>query len=155
MRSTVIGKTTVLILLAVLALPVGPAGARVVVPPGNAEADQYFETIPGAAGPTTPNPERTPEDAVRDGTLSAATNRALERRGSAGQALATLVAQTAPKRVKGGSSGNAGGPFPKVALGPVGGGGLGALFPLILASTVAAALAFAIERRRRSARPRG
>jgi len=128
-----------------MALPVSAAEARVATPPGNSEADQYFETIPGAAGPTTPNSAKTPQDAVREGTLTAATERALQRRGPAGEAVANVVAQTAP----GGKAGGGGRPE-AAALGVPDKQGLGALFPLILVATAAGAAGFAAARWRRA-----
>jgi hypothetical protein len=138
------GKATTVLLLLTLALPAPFASARVVTPPGNSEADQYFETIPGAAGPTTPDTSKTAEDAVREGKLSAGTLRTLERRGEAGEALANAVAQTAPPRVgkNGGGSTNANFEVP-------GEGGMGTFFPLILIATGLAAAAYLVDRRRR------
>lgn len=140
------------------ALPAG-AAARVVAPPGNSEADQYFETVPGSAGPRGPDSAKKEDDAVRDGSLTPATARALRQRGAAGRVVVTAVARTAPARTRGGGGG-AGGrpgggspPSPSPASSPAvpGKPGLGALFPLALAATALAAAAFALGRRRRPA----
>ncbi|HEY7950705.1 MAG TPA: hypothetical protein VID51_07730 [Solirubrobacterales bacterium] len=138
-------KTTTLALLLVLAMPL-PAGAavRVVAPPGNSEADQYYQTLPGATGPRAPDSAKETRDAVRDGVLSEATERALRERGPEGLAVATVVAKTAP-----GAAGDRDG---SQAAAPASGvrvpddQGLGALFPLVLVFTAAGAIAFAAAR---------
>lgn len=150
MRFKAMGKTTALALLPALALPLLalaalplPAGAApIAAPPGNSEADQYFETVPAPAGGRSRDSSKTAEDSVREGRLSAETARALERRGETGQALATAVAQTAP----GGKPGD-GPPPPQTAGAPAPTEqGLGALFPLILVATAAGAAGFAVAR---------
>jgi hypothetical protein len=135
-------KTTTLALLLTLALAAllpAAAAARVLVPPGNAEADQYYETLPAPTGPRAPDPTKKARDAVRAGALSEATEHRLRRRGPTGLALATAVAQTALPRGTG---------RPPALLSVPAEPGLGALFPLILALAAAAALAFALARRR-------
>jgi hypothetical protein len=142
-------------LLAVLALPGSAAAAvHVVAPPGASEADQYFETVPASTGPRAPNGERKEEDAVRDGSISPATGRALQRRGPAGQAVAALVADTAPaaSETATGRGGRSGRAAAKPTLPPAsapGKAGMGAVFPLALAAVAVAAVAFAVARRRR------
>jgi hypothetical protein len=134
-------KTTTLALLLVLAMPL-PAGAavRVVAPPGNAEADQYYQTLPSPTGPRAPDATKKARDAVRDGALTEATEQGLRQRGPTGLALATAVAQTAPTGEPG--------PSPAFAVRISDEQGLGYLFPLILAVAAAAAIAFAVARRR-------
>jgi len=141
-------KTTTLALLLVLAMPL-PAGAavRVVAPPGNSEADQYYQTLPGATGPRAPDAEKETRDAVRDGVLSEATETSLRQRGPEGLALATVVAKTAPSGVLGAM--DRGGSPPASSAAAVRAPddqGLGGLFPLALALTAVAALAFAVAR---------
>jgi hypothetical protein len=134
-----------------LALP-APAGAvaRTVAPPGNSEADQYFETLPAPNGPRAPDPTKKARDAVREGSLSEASEGALRHRGPRGLALATAVARTAP-------SGTVSRDRPGLRLSmvskvePPSQPGMGALFPALLAGTAAAALAFAVAHRRRTA----
>lgn len=150
--------TTLAVLLALaLALPLPAAAARTVAPPGNSEADQYFQTLPGSTGPRAPDPERGPEDAVREGRLAAVTARALEGRGEAGRSLAAAVAQTAPADAPGGSGAARPGAASGEPATPERGGlatpergGLGAGFPLVLLVTAVAAAAFVFDRRRRS-----
>jgi hypothetical protein len=139
---------TLALLALALSLP-GAAAARSVAPPGNSEADQYFETLPASAGPQAPNPSKDEAVAVRDGNLSAGTARALQRHGATGRALGAAVAETAPARAARAGSASRAAPAPAVRL-PVG-AGLGAAFPLALVATAAAAIGFAVGRRRRAA----
>src|SRR5258705_7232095 len=146
MHIKAMGKITTLALLLVLAVPAAaPPAVRVVAPPGNSEADQYYQTLPGAAGPRAPDASKETRDAVRDGALSEATERSLRQQGPQGLALATAVAKTAPS---GGAAG-VGSPRPTPAGATPAGPGLGALFPLLLVATAAAAIAFAAARWRR------
>ncbi len=142
-------KATTLALLLALLLPAA-AAARVVAPPGNSEADQYFETLPASTGPRSPDSTKKARDAVRDGALSEAAERALRKRGPAGLAVATAVAKTAPPRRPGGGRS----PSPASTVRIPGRQGLGALFPLILVAMVGGAVAFAVARRRPAPRPR-
>ncbi len=149
-------KSMTLVLLPALALALaapGAGAATAVAPPGVSEADQYFETVPGSSGPRSPDGSKKEEDAVRDGSLTPATGRALRRRGTAGQAVATAVARTAPpaRPARGQAAGGRGGGSSRPAqqVEAPGSGGLGVLFPLALAATAAATVAFAVARRRR------
>ncbi|HEX7244578.1 MAG TPA: hypothetical protein VF245_03325 [Solirubrobacterales bacterium] len=135
-------KIATLTLAIALAMPV-PAGAAVhaIVPPGNSESDQYSQTIPGSTGPRVPDPTKDPGDAVRAGALSEAAARALRQGGANGAALATAVAQTTER--------GAGSPAAPGAPGrPSGDSGLGDGFQLLLLAIAAAALVYAIARRR-------
>lgn len=138
-------KTTTLALLLALVLAAPQsAAARVLAPPGNAEADQYYETVPSPTGPRAPDTTKKARDAVREGVLSEATEQGLRHRGPTGLALATAVAQTA---LPGGSGGH-GSLSPALALSVPEEQGLGDLFPLILVLAGAAAVAFTLARRR-------
>jgi len=130
-----------------LALP-AVAAARVVAPPGNSEADQYYETLPASTGQHAPNSNKDEADAVAEGHLSPATAGALRRRGAAGQALATTVAKTAPA-AGGPGGGQAVAGESAAQAGPTGDGGLGAVFPLLLVGIAAGAAGFALARWRR------
>lgn len=142
MRKT---ATPALLLALVLAAPQPAAAAvRVIAPPGNSEADQYYETVPSPTGPRAPDTTKKARDAVRDGALSEAVEGELRRRGPAGLALATAVAQTA---LPGGPGGH-GSLSPALALSVPEEQGLGDLFPLILMAAGAAAVAFTVARRR-------
>jgi opacity protein-like surface antigen len=149
MQLKAMAKTTIVAVLAALALPSAVAAAPVAVPPGNSEADQYFETLPAPGGGRSPDSTKTVEDVVREGRLGAGTAKALEGRGKAGRALATIVAQTGPPRNGGGGSGNKGGRSGVAVADVPDKQGLGAMFPLILVGTAVAAGAFAVVRWRR------
>jgi hypothetical protein len=130
-----------------LAAPAG-AAVRVIAPPGNSEADQYFQTLPASTGPRAPDLTKKARDAVRDGALSEVTEGALRHRGPPGLKLATAVAKTAP--AEGVGAGGSPSRAAAAAAGPPAERGLGALFPFVLAVTAASALAFALARRRRT-----
>jgi hypothetical protein len=142
MRFKAMRKTTTLaLLLALLLAAPQAAAARVVAPPGNSEADQYYETVPSPTGPRAPDTTKKARDAVRDGALSEATEQGLRHRGPVGLALATAVAQTAVPKAHGSAP-------PALALSAPEEQGLGDLFPLILVLAGAAAVAFTLARRR-------
>ncbi len=139
-------KATTLALLLVLAMPFSAGAAvRVVAPPGNSEADQYYQTLPGATGPRAPDSAKETGDAVRDGALSESTERALRERGPEGLAVATVVAKTAPAGAAGDRDGSRAA-SPSSAVRVPDDQGLGALFPLVLAFTAAGAVAFGVAR---------
>ena len=140
-------KTTTLALLLALALATphsATAAARTIAPPGNSEADQYYETVPSPTGPRAPDTTKKARDAVREGALSEATEEGLRHRGPAGLALATAVAQTALP----GGPGGTGSPSPALVVSVPDEQGLGDLFPLLLVLAAAAAVAFTVARRR-------
>jgi hypothetical protein len=132
-----------------LSLP-GAAAARTVAPPGNSEADQYYETLPASNGPRAPDTTKKARDAVRDGSLSEGSESALRHRGPRGLALATVVARTAPPGTVSRDRPRLRLSTPASTAEPASQPGMGALFPFVLAATAAAALAFALSRRRRS-----
>jgi hypothetical protein len=142
MRKT---ATSALLLALALAAP-QPAAAtvRAIAPPGNSEADQYYETVPRPTGPRAPDTTKKARDAVRDGALSEATEQGLRHRGPGGLALATAVAQTA---LPGGPGGHGSQPS-ALTLSVPEEQGLGDLFTLILVAAGAAAVAFTVARRR-------
>lgn len=135
-------------LLALALLP-ATAGAAVhaVAPPGNSEADQYYETLPASNGPRAPDTTKKAHDAVRAGSLSEASERALRRRGPRGFALATAVARTAPPGTVSRAGDRLAPLSPAARVEPPSQPGMGAAFPLILAATAAGAAAFALSRR--------
>lgn len=71
-----------------------PARAQqTLAPPGNAGAEQYLETVPGASGNQTVKPDRSkPNSSV----LPSRVRKQLESRGPDGQQLEALVNATAP-----------------------------------------------------------
>lgn len=138
------------------------------VPPGNGEADQYTETVPGAKGNQPPDPSRDPEDVLGPGQVDD-----LEDEGRDGAGAAALAAATAPsggaerggESSGGGDSGGKGSGGDETDRGdgsPNAGDaviaaadpaappeeGLGSGLWVILAAAAVAALAFALGRRR-------
>ena len=141
------GKIATLTVLLALALPLPAAAvARVVAPPGNSEADQYYETLPSPSGPRAPVSKKD----APDGALGEATEGALRQRGPTGLALATAVARTAPAGAAGSDRSPRAAPLPESAVRMPDERGLGVLFPLILVAAAAWAAAFAVAARRRS-----
>lgn len=132
-----------------LASPAAGAPARTVAPPGNSEADQYYETLPASNGPRAPDPTKKARDAVREGALSEAGEHALRQRGPRGLALATAVARTAPPGTVSKDRPGLRLRPPALTVEPPSEPGMGAAFSLVLVVTAAAALAFAVSRRRR------
>jgi hypothetical protein len=139
--------TTLAFMLVMLAVPpVAPAAARVIAPPGNSEADQYYQTLPASTGPRAPDSTKEARDAVRDGALTEATEQGLRHRGPTGLSLATAIAKTAPPGGAGRDDAGSVSPIPTVRIPDQ--QGLGVAFPLILLIAAAGAVAFAVARRR-------
>jgi hypothetical protein len=144
-------KATTALLLLLLAFPVQAAAASVAAPPGNSEADQYFETIPTPDGAGSPDRDKTVEDAVREGTLTPEAAQALEKQGADGRAIADVVAQTGPAGTTRPDDNGDGSPAQVTgSVTAPDDEGMGILFPLILAVMAAAALAFVARSHRRS-----
>lgn len=137
-------RSMALAALLALALPLPGAVARSIAPPGNSEADQYFETLPDTTGPRSQDSSRSRRDAVQEGSLSAETAAALARRGIVGRALADAVAATTPSNA---SAIDAKGRAATGKGSAPGGRGLGVAFPLALGSAALAAFAFGLARR--------
>jgi hypothetical protein len=144
-------KATTAALLLLLAFPLQAGAASVAAPPGNSQADQYFETLPTPAGARSPDPEKTAKDAVQEGKLSPAAARALQEHGPDGRAVAGIVAQTAPAgAARRDRTSKAGASLQAAGFSAPDDQGMGVIFPLILVVTAAAGLAFAVDRHRRS-----
>jgi len=150
-----------LVAIAVLA-PASQAGHE-VVPPGNSQIDQYFETAPGAGGnnsidgPDSPGgadgaEEASGGSAATDaaGYLSAEELEQLTKLGGDGQKAAELAAATAPEEPKPDAAG--GGSDVEAVSGAPSRDGLGVGLPLILAATAIAAAGFLLRQRLRHAR---
>jgi hypothetical protein len=102
------------LLAAVLALPGAALAQGTSVPPGNSEADQYFETVPDGKGNKSLDNSKDPADVLTPKQLAA-----LEALGEDGITAAQLAAATAPD--EGGSGG--GGKGGKAGVGSAGGDG--------------------------------
>jgi cobalamin biosynthesis Mg chelatase CobN len=151
-------------------LPVAGAVAR-PVPPGNSAVNQYTETFPTAGGPKQ---SKTAKEHARPPAqvLGAGTANRLAANGPAGQAAATVAAQTAPASIRAGaaaegakksggakeaggdaslrgSDGSSGlGEILAQATGTASSGTLGVFLPLIIAATLVWSVAFLWRRRR-------
>jgi hypothetical protein len=127
-----VGRTTpgwgpTLAVLAALALP-SPAMAGPLVPPGNSAVNQYTETYPSGGGDRHTRKPDGASDRSAAQVLGPRKARRLEARGEAGQAVATLVAATAPQSAAtatGGGQPRGGGADAGGAAGPSGSSGLG------------------------------
>jgi hypothetical protein len=159
-RSTIICLTISGLLLALL-----PGAALGNVPPGNSALDQYVEQFPGSGGdqPSDTSKPRSPDRAL--GSRSA---QRLEDLGSVGEAAAQLAARSdpvygsavRPQNRRGGSAAfdradaaDSSGVLAvaKHALGlSDAGGGLGTLFPFVIAGITISLIAYALSRRRRA-----
>lgn len=127
-------RSALVLVLGLALLPAQAQGQGVVVPPGNSEATQYFESVPNVKGNSSPDTQR----ALTEGVLTPAQIEALQKKGPDGAAAAQSAVATGP---------------------PTPGGepdkeGLGTFFPLILIASAIAALALAL-RRWRPLRPSG
>jgi hypothetical protein len=153
------------IVIAVSLALAGPASAGVLVPPGHAGANQYFEVIPTSAGNAAP-----PGSVDGSGTAEAGSqalagfgkgrtgDAQLAKLGKDGQAASALAASTAP-RTKGAqpgavpaSGGGSLGSGISRALTGSDSGGLGLVLPLLLGTALVAALGIIAARLRRGPR---
>lgn len=138
----------------VLGAPGAALGQTTLAPPGNSGVDQYFETVPGAAGNRPAQPQANSGGAPAGSSTLAQ----LSKLGADGRKAAQLAAGTAPvahpNPPAATPAGHATGSSPAVAgVGAVatgGGGGLGILLPLLLAAALLGVLAAVVVRRRRS-----
>ncbi|MGI9557135.1 MAG: hypothetical protein ACR2N5_04250 [Solirubrobacterales bacterium] len=135
-------------LMALLA-PAATLGQSITVPPGNSEADQYFEVTPDATGDKSTDGSRTPEEVLTENQLAA-----LQELGVDGESAAALAAQTAPVAPAGdGASGGAGGDEATdesgeviVAQAATGREGMGAWLWVIIAASAIVAAAIGVAR---------
>jgi hypothetical protein len=144
---------------ALLAAPTGvsaqPCGNQ--VPGGNAEVDEYTETVPGACGNEQPGGSDGSGGSDSGSSLPPAASQALAALGPAGQGVADFAEATAPDGGGNDSgtgsegSGSAGGSGASAVIDAAGGsddGGLGIVLPLILGGVAVAGLTYAVMRRR-------
>lgn len=151
------------------------ASPGVLAPPGHSGADQYFETIPTAAGNAAP-PGSVPAPTTGSGSTGSRSVSGgqpiarlgqgqtglsrLASLGKAGQAAAALAAATAPSLVRRAKSAVGHAPLDSNHGSVVGGlsrafsgsdnGGLGLLFPLLLVTALVAAAGITVGRLRQS-----
>lgn len=152
--------TTLLASALVVLATAAPAWAGNTVPPGNGEADQYAETVPGAGGNETPDGSQQPDDVLPSSQVDD-----LEDAGANGAGLAAFIAATAPggksgagasggggsgsgsERGDGSGSGEAGVPPVAAQTTIPSEDGLGAALWVIVALAAAGGLGFAAWRR--------
>jgi hypothetical protein len=150
-----------------LALP-GQVLAASIAPPGKAGADQYFETLPSSGGNVAPPAGAGGNSGSSSGALARIGNgragaSGLAHLGPDGTAAAVLAVATAPtpapRRGHGAGPAGASGAGASTAsalthvLTGSDSGGLGIVLPLLLATTVIAALGLAGARLRRRGDP--
>jgi hypothetical protein len=126
--------------LAACALTPAIASARVTVPPGSSEGDQYFEEIPNGAGSGSPE-SGGGEAGGSSGGQAVAAAQALRALGAQGAAAADLAIANRPPIGA-----------PKQGDEPAsssteGEGGIGSLFPILLVVTALGAIAYGIRQR--------
>jgi hypothetical protein len=127
----------------VLACALTPAiaSARVTVPPGSSEGDQYFEEIPNGAGSGSPESGGGSDAGGSGGGQAVAAAQALTALGPDGVAAADLADANRPPIGA-----------PKQADEPAsssteGEGGIGSLLPILIVVTALGAIAYGLRQR--------
>src|SRR5690242_6830335 len=147
-RMAGIGRTLapILVLVAALCVP-AVALAKVTVPPGSTEGDQYFEEVPNGAGSGGPNKGGGGGGADGVGGAQVAATQQLDQLGPDGQKAAALANANTPPAPSAAQSNNRAVPPTQQASSTEGDGGMGVWFPLIIAASAVVALAFLLRRR--------
>ena len=122
--------------LAISAMAPAIAGAKITVPPGSTEGDQYFEEVPNGGGGGSP--DRNVGSSGGGGGVAA--TQALNAMGADGVAAAELANSNRPPSQSGRTSDDN-------SSSTSGEGGLGSLFPILLIVTALAAIAYGLRRR--------
>jgi hypothetical protein len=147
--------------IAILALP-SVAAAERIVPPGNSAVNQYTETLPTAKGKATTKHRVKRQPAQVLGSRNA---HRLEAAGTQGQAVAEVVAATAPtpppadSATGGGAGRHAQEPAGSSGIGKViaqatgssDSGELGLLLPILILCAIGGSAAYFWRHRRRAA----
>lgn len=128
--------------LAIFLMMPALAGARITVPPGSTEGDQYFEQVPNGGGSGSVDHSGGGGGSGGAGAAVAATQ-ALNALGHDGQAAAALANSNRPPEQGKSNSGVNAGPVSPTS----GEGGMGAWFPILLILTAVAAIAYGVRRR--------
>ena len=144
---------SVLVALALVALPSAASAQATTAPPGNSAIDEYLETVPSATGNQRPGTPGT--GGKNDSVLTKAERTKLEQLGPDGKALADAIDATAPPAAKPGQkldeSAGAGrspiGAVLEAVTGTGSGGGMGIFLPLILLASLLGVIALALRRR--------
>jgi hypothetical protein len=130
--------------LAISALAPALAGARITVPPGATEGDQYFEEIPNGGGSGQVN---RPGGTEGGGGAGVAATQDLNALGAEGQAAAALANANRPPTAGGGKGSGGAAAVDQPSSSTSGEGGMGAFFPILLVVTALAAIAYGLRRR--------
>jgi hypothetical protein len=130
---------TLLAVLVACALTPAIASARVTVPPGSSEGDQYFEEIPNGAG--SGGPERGGDSGGSGGGQDVAAAKALQTLGADGAAAADTANANRPPI---GAENQGDEPASSSTEGE---GGMGSLLPILLAVTALGAIAYGLRQR--------
>jgi hypothetical protein len=120
------------------------AAARVTVPPGATEGDQYFEEAPNGGG--SASVDKGGGGGSTGGQPVAATQ-ALDQLGPDGKAAAALANANRPPQAKLDTNIPGENPAAQPSSETQGGGGMGFWFPLLIVLTAVAAVAYGLRRR--------
>ena len=148
--NTALRALLIALALAVL-LPASAVAQSINVPPGQSEADQYFEVVPDGTGNKSLDNSAEPADVLTPAQIAE-----LEGLGEEGIAAAETAAASAPGKPGGGKGGQgdvSGAGSGSAAAGLAGAvapsrDGLGGMLWLVLVGTAAAVGGYAIARRR-------
>jgi hypothetical protein len=133
---------TILAALALCALSPSVSLARVTVPPGSTEGDQYFEQVPNGGGSGSVD-HGGGGTAGGGGLAPIAGAAALNKLGPDGQAAAALAEANRPPEQSHSNQGVDTSPSASTE----GDGGMGAWFPILIVVTALAAIAYGVRRR--------
>ena len=126
------------------------ASAAITNPPGATEGDQYFEEVPNGGGSSGVSHDgRAGGGGAGSGSQSVAGTQALGKLGPDGKAAAALAnANRPPEQTQSGQNGS-NQPSPSTQAGSPtdGDGGMGVWFPLLVAASAVAAIAYGLRRR--------
>src|SRR3954463_8332331 len=146
--STRRGKIVALLAVGIACLAVPAlATAKTTVPPGATEGDQYFEEVPDGGGSGSVNHGGGAGGTGGGGGTTSgsqvAATQALDQLGANGKAAAALANANRPPEAK--ADKNA--PTAPASTPTEGEGGMGLWFPLLIAITAVAAIAYGLRRR--------
>jgi hypothetical protein len=133
-------------MLGICALLPGAATAQQITnPPGATEGDQYFEEVPNGGGSSGVNRAGGGGGGDDSGGQPVQATEALEQLGPEGKDAAALANANRPPQVK--LDDPRPGPASETGSPTDGDGGMGFWFPLLLAGTAVAAIAYGLRRR--------